>query len=88
MGLSLSGGSAGPLRLPDLGTGLSTALVGGWGVARSGSSSGSLPAPRVSGVENGQGHVRQRTQQLVQILAIVSVKVQPIGSSAMAAARR
>jgi hypothetical protein len=39
-----SGGSAGPLRLPVLGRGLSMALVGSSGWRRSGSSSGSLPA--------------------------------------------
>lgn len=45
-----AGGSAGALRLPVLAAGLSTVLTGGWGVARSGSSSGSLPVMGVSGV--------------------------------------
>lgn len=45
-----AGASAGALRLPVLAAGLSTVLTGGWGVARSGSSSGSLPVTSVSGV--------------------------------------
>lgn len=40
--------SAGALRLPVLATGLSMTLVGTCGVARSGSSSGSLPGREVS----------------------------------------
>jgi hypothetical protein len=44
-----AGGSAGALRLPVLAAGLSTVLTGSWGVARSGSSSGSLPVTDISG---------------------------------------
>lgn len=68
-GVSFAGPSAPALRLPARCTGLSTALVGGSG-SLSGSSSGSLPAARVSdGIHAPQGGARRcRTQELVEVL--------------------